>query len=374
MKKLPPLPTDHKLKRSELLYKWYKDLIERWDLNSPLPSQNVVMQEIGVSLSTITTTLKRLESEGLVRRYRGKGTFIRQRDITKFSGKKPARRTKKILIAYLDTFSEALWSKVHYCEEFAAKSGYTSIQFKLHDHSTLDGILTMVREENSIAGIIFASTITPHSPAFKKVSQLNMPVVMMEPLLMRNIPANIIVTHPDYEQSGTTMATHLLELGHRHIGYINDVDYPEVINLHRKGIDTALKDADLTPQDLITIDDQRRPGESSSDSAHRLTKLLLKQHPEVTGVIYDSGVGAHSGILAISQQGKSVPDDISVIGEGDYRYMRHSMPPISVTAYDHRTRAQYAVQSILNNEKSLPAIPVVLIERKSTCGIHPDAC
>jgi DNA-binding LacI/PurR family transcriptional regulator len=373
LKKLPPLPVDDRLKRSDLLYQWYRDLIEHWDLNTPLPSQNMVMQQVGVSLATITTTLKRLEGEGLVRRYRGKGTFIQQRDITKFSGEKPARRTKKILIAYLDTFSEVLWSKVHFCEEFAARNGFTSIQFKLHDHSTLDGILAMIRDESSIAGIIFASTINPNSPAFKKVSRLDIPVVMMEPLLMRKIPDNIIVTHPDYLQSGAAMASHLLELGHRHIGYINDIAYPEVIELHRKGIDTALKDNGLSPQNLITVNDRRRPGESVDDSAYRQTELMLKQHPEITGIIYDSGVGAHSGILAVSRQGKSVPNDISVIGEGDYRYTRHSIPPVTVTAYNHRTRAQYAVQAILTGKKNNPLIPVVLIERESTCGISPAA-
>ena len=369
MTKFPPFPNNSK-KRSEQLYVWYKTLIEHWSLNQPLPSQNIVMKETGVSLATVTTALKRLEEEGLIRRYKGKGTFIHQKDITKYSRKRPTRRSKKVLLTYVDSPSEVLWTKIHYCEEFLAKSGYSSIQFKLHGNSRLDDIVKIIRDDSSIAGIVAASVIPSIATVFDQLEKLNIPVAIIEPLTPPPSQKNIHISTFDYFQSGYLMASYLIGLGHKQIAYIHDVKESEVTRRHRQGIDSAIKDAGSSIGELRMLNDRFRLGETSGDVAYRLTKSMLLAYPEITGIIYDTGIGAHGGILAINQHGKSVPDDISVIGEGDYSHMRLAVPPITVTSFDHRTRAKNAIDAILNGKTDMPMVPAVLIERESTRGVH----
>ena len=369
MTQLPPLPSGENLKRSERLYEWYKTLIEYWDMAEPLPSQNIVMKETGVSLVTVTTALKRLEEEGLIRRYRGKGTFITQKNIPKYSEKKPTKKSKKILLVYLDSPSEVLWSKIHYCEELIAKNGCDTIQFKLHNNFKLDGIIKITRSDSSIIGMVFSTTIKWTAATLEQLNALEIPVAIMEPVSLPTAPLkNLYITHPDYFQSGYTMAEYLLRLKHRKIGYIQDVLEPVVCRLHQEGIEAALKEAKIPRTELRILNDWHRLGESVGDVALRLTKTMLSENLDITAIIYDTGVGAHAGILAVNQLGKSVPDDISVIGEGDYSYMRVAAPPVTVTSYDLRTRARLAIQSILNKEKKSSLIPVVLIARESVCG------
>ena len=67
------------------------------------------------------------------------------------------------------------------------------------------------------------------------------------------------------------------------------------------------------------------------DSSYRLMQKLMAEHPEVTAVLCLNDLMAYGAIQAISDKGKSVPGDISVVGMDDI-YISTKFSP-SLTSY-----------------------------------------
>ena len=100
---------------------------------------------------------------------------------------------------------------------------------------------------------------------------------------------------------------------------------------------------------------------------HLFAKIFAK-FPEVDGIIFDSAIGAFAAMRPLHEAGKKVPEDVSVIGEGDYSFIRYCSPPLTVTSFDARERARRAIEYIVSPETAGPievVEPAELIRRAS---------
>jgi DNA-binding LacI/PurR family transcriptional regulator len=118
----------------------------------------------------------------------------------------------------------------------------------------------------------------------------------------------------DFEKALLLAFDHLVELGHRNIGFLT---YPETWN--KAGIGPAVRSLDGYRQALNKYGlpgYYREIGLNSVEEGLEGTNDLLQENPELTAIITVSHLTAAGSIKALVQQGRSVPQDCSVMAIG----------------------------------------------------------
>jgi LacI family transcriptional regulator len=119
------------------------------------------------------------------------------------------------------------------------------------------------------------------------------------------------------DEAGGAMATrHLLELGHRRIGFVGDLEQDRfgftASPLRHRGYLAALAEAGVTPRDAY-----QRTGPHGRETARRHAHDLLALAEPPTAIFAASDTQALGVLEAARERGRRVPEDLSVIGFDD---------------------------------------------------------
>lgn len=161
---------------------------------------------------------------------------------------------------------------------------------------------------------------------------------------------------------GTRATSHLVRLGRRRIAFIGGTD-PEAMQ-RRRGYQNALKQAGLTddPELVCNV-------EFELESAEAAVSGLLNRGIRFDGVVGASDLIALGTIRALVRFGKSVPQDVSVVGYDDMLLSRLSTPALTTVRQDTREAGRLLVGSILGpvHDAGFDRLSTELIVRES-CG------
>jgi LacI family transcriptional regulator len=126
------------------------------------------------------------------------------------------------------------------------------------------------------------------------------------------------------ETSGARMATeHLLDRGHSRVGMITTHRDSPIRNARIRGYEAALRDAGLAPRpDRIATGRTDKHAGFSEESGYEAMTSLLEASPDVTAVFASSDVQAIGAWQALRHRGRSVPDDVALIGYDDIKISR----------------------------------------------------
>lgn len=168
---------------------------------------------------------------------------------------------------------------------------------------------------------------------------------------------------------GGYMATnHLLELGHRRIGYVGnhliDAGGFSVSQDRYIGYQKALREYQITPDTALM-----RVGASGFEAAKAMAYDLLAQAPRPTAIFAMSDTQALACIAAAKAHGLAVPDDLSVMGYDDLELshqiglstVRQHLELSGEIAMAHLIRM---VEGIDAPDPALP--PLAVIQRETT--------
>ncbi|MCM3759941.1 LacI family transcriptional regulator [Alkalihalobacillus oceani] len=176
------------------------------------------------------------------------------------------------------------------------------------------------------------------------------------------------VTADDY-QAGFDATNHLLSHGHKHIGVV--YNFPNVTTTidRLNGYKEALKLAGIPYRE-----DYLDQGFGTVEGGMRATERLLKGQPDVTALFIQSDLMTIGAISALKNLSLRWPDDVSLIGFGDFEASEIIEPPITNVNLPPDTIGKTAFDALLN-KMSNPQynrhiqLPTSLIVRKS-CGTH----
>jgi len=161
--------------------------------------------------------------------------------------------------------------------------------------------------------------------------------------IVRRVEGNRIDTIVFEDFAGSKAGTqHLIDLGHKRIGYIGgDVKYSS--NHERwQGHLQALQDAGISAEEpLIKL------GALHSTWGAQATGELLKLVNPPTAIFVSSNVIMPGVMKTISQSGVSIPKELSLICFDDLDWFAYSNPPISAIATSHTRIAEEAVNLLL---------------------------
>ena len=194
-------------------------------------------------------------------------------------------------------------------------------------------------------------------------------VALGQPLIfVGSGPPGQLTVRLDDRRAGFDATRHLLGLGHTRIAHVTgDVDErsawaPGTDRL--EGWRRALRSAGLTPDERLVVQ-----GDFDFETARAATRTMLRQHPDVTAVFAASDEMAMGAILAARDLGRSVPDDLSVIGiDGHDLGELVGLTTLAQSAQDQGTTAATLLLGMITGDPAPEQVifPTDLVLRTST--------
>lgn len=198
----------------------------------------------------------------------------------------------------------------------------------------------------------------------RQMRKAGVPIVLMG----RTLPDSDIPTvMPDNFAGARQAVAHLIEHRHKRIVFVTGDPNTDDGRLREEGYRAALKDAGLESDPALIV-----RGDFNPDIAFDSVEQLLRRKVPFTALFGADDDCALGAIRAIQQRGKSVPQDVAVVGFNDLPEAFTSRPPLTTMRPYLRDLGERAARTLLALIDGRPVsgvvlLPVELIRRKS-CG------
>jgi len=289
-----------------------RDAIARGEFSgNRLPAAAELAEQLGVSRETVRLAQESLQREGLLVKYRRKGTLIQPPAMTL---KKVAGRSS--LLGYL----QADYPSPNREEEAVTRAtsglmlqgamreaGRAGCRLVVHHapHTDMDRAIGQILQEAPLRGVMFVSC--GEDKLVRQALGLGLPAVLLDHEL--NLPS-ISMVREDSRQGAALAVAHMAKLGHRQIAYA-DWRLPDLNPWRITGYRSGLRDARLP---------RRRAWELSTEitdeGADALAEKLIELRPRPTALICFNNTLAKLAIDRLRRRNIKVPDDVSVMGIG----------------------------------------------------------
>jgi DNA-binding LacI/PurR family transcriptional regulator len=190
---------------------------------------------------------------------------------------------------------------------------------------------------------------------------------MEAPFIAWGIPSeghNYCSVTGDNFNGGRLATEHLLGLGRRKIAFIGGPEYELEVQGRLDGYKSALQAADLEINtDLIAYGDYR------SASGAESMQQLLEQAPDLDAVFIVSDLMAPAAMEVLHERGRSIPDDVAVVGYDNLSVASTSNPPLTTVSqnlpFAGKLIAKNLIENIQTSAVTNSIVPVELIKRRS---------
>ena len=275
-----------------------------WGYGAMLPSEHELCAEYGISRGTMRQVLAELEKEGLIRRERGRGTFMAYLPRGEMNSGLHGRSISFIVPYVRDSFIPTILLGL----ESAARAGGYVVLFNHVENSPEkqeDALRQALRQE--VAGIIlYPVNSTDTGPVLCELVQRQVPLVLVDRYL-RGVNTDYVTS--DNFGGGLRATQHLLRLEHRRIAFLSWVDTAVTMEHRRAGYRQALQEAglDLDPRLEWVV-------EGYPDIDITALAALLTQTQRPTAIFAANDQLALAAQRAARSLKMSIPDDLALIG------------------------------------------------------------
>ncbi|MEL0209518.1 MAG: LacI family DNA-binding transcriptional regulator [Novosphingobium sp.] len=212
--------------------------------------------------------------------------------------------------------------------------------------------------ETHVDGIILSSPVTDCDPVLRALEAMDIPFVRISPGTNHALTSSVFM---DDAQAADDMTTHLINAGHRRIGFIKGHQNHMASDDRLFGYRRALDRAGL-PYDPVLV----RDGEFDFDSGVRGGQALLDL-PNRPTAIFASNDDMAAGVLAVAHdRGMHVPAELSVAGFDDTTLARTVWPPLTTIHQPMAELARTATEILIaGGDITHRRLPHTLVERAS---------
>lgn len=204
---------------------------------------------------------------------------------------------------------------------------------------------------------------------------------MVQDLGARSIPCLAIDNTPavkgletigfDARLGGKLAAQHLVELGHKSLGFVGGGRNRPSIAAREQGFIAGLREAGLSFDEKKQVIDT---GELTFGHAYEAAKAWLRKNKTVTGVLCANDEQAAGVLRAAFEAGVRVPDELSVVGFDDIAMSGFTVVPLTTVNVDKTMLGRVAVARLIQriDAEAMPTehelVPVRLEARGSTAA------
>lgn len=192
---------------------------------------------------------------------------------------------------------------------------------------------------NQVAGIVFVAAGIS-TELVEDLQQRQVPLVVVD----REVPGvNVDTVLTDHYQGGRLATQHLVDLGHRRIACISAGSELSPSSERLTGYEDVLLENGLPVDEALIV-----RGDFQYKSGYEAGQKLLSLADPPTAVFAGNDLMAVGCISAVTQQGRRVPDDLSVVGFDDVRLASFTNPPLTTIAQPKREIGKLAVEMLLD--------------------------
>ncbi|WP_333812001.1 LacI family DNA-binding transcriptional regulator [Timonella senegalensis] len=195
----------------------------------------------------------------------------------------------------------------------------------------------------------------------------DIPVVVSDSLLVTSYPSVI----PDQVSGTRDAVNHLLELGHKTVHHISGSSDSHPSIARSAAWRRTLEEAGVQAPD-------QWEGDWTPQSGYLIGREVA-ENPEVTAVFCANDEMAFGLMRALHEQGKRVPEDVSVVGFDNIALSEFSAPPLTTVSQDFAEIGRRLVELVLdwldpdpNRTRTQIVIPTKLLVRGTTAPPRAD--
>ncbi len=253
-------------------------------------------------------------------------------------------------------------------EEVARDAGFSVFLNSSHNDPNQEIQVIETFHRQRVDGIVVASSRigTNH---VERLARIKVPVVLVNSQAEGEYDFLHSVAVDD--RIGARRAVqHLIELGHRRIGYVGVTNRPKSNMRRLSGYHDALEaagvEADYRWSRIVDLD----PSLEDSDALAGKTVTAQLLDTDVTAVFCYNDMVAVGALLAFREAGIAVPEHVSVMGFDDIEMARYVCPSLSTVAQPKRQMGSIAMHMIIDllDQQAVAnrVIEPVIMKRDST--------
>lgn len=264
--------------------------------------------------------------------------------------------------------SEPFYTRIFLGTEFEARQNeyYILLTIIPADFKKGDKLPRCVLEHN-VDGIIIAGKVP--EDIINQLDEYNIPMAFVDYYPpSENFPVVLI----DNFSGGHQATQHLLNLGHKNIGFIaGDIQHPSIRDRFQ-GYKMALEDANIEFDPMKCITDEDYP---ARENGYNAAKRLWENNKDITAVFSCNDAMAIGVMQYFKDAGIKIPEDVSIIGFDDVEADLSLDPPlctISVPKIEMGVEVMRLINDVLKDRtKSAKKVlvPVEIVHRKSTAQV-----
>lgn len=355
------------------IYEFLKEKIISKEIvpGQQLPTELELADQFGVSRITSKNALNQLESEGLVYRKQGKGTFVSA------SAPKIYTQSMNKVIAMVFPFETAnnssgfVMSYVNGAMSYLAPRGYyISIHCTEWNYDVERNILKSL-PASGVGGIIYSpESSTKHIDLLNLLCLDKYPIVTIDKYY-EGMQLSSVTS--DNFNGQYKLTEELIKMGHRKMTYLTCEDIEDKTSLRDRyfGYCKAMKDYGIQIDRDISLIDYH-----SVDSEEERIKFLEKEidyllKRGVTAILVENDLEAIKLEKVILNMGLSVPKDISIAGFDDLDWLEHlelKLTTVRQNNFEIGRRAAEIIVKMIEEEYEyvVEKVPTEVIIRETT--------
>lgn len=258
-----------------------------------------------------------------------------------------------------------------------AEAAACGMNFLLHtvDFTAVDAPLPRMIVERTVGGLLLVGAV--NRAIVEKFAVYIPKVVLVDNLDELGSYESVV---SDGFGGGLAATRHLIELGHRRIGFVATQRGVPTFQDRQRGYWCGLLEAGIVADPALSLLPQAADDSRWQELGERLVQMLQSENPPTALVAANDSCAAFT-TWKLRGAGIRVPTDVSLVGFDDVALATTTDPPLTTVRVDREAMGRVAVRRLATllksdaatNEAQLPPgqykIPVTLIVRESSSAL-----